>query len=55
MALNKKNRFGVGIRKKSIMMRVVRPYYRLPREAVGAPSLEVLRARLDGALESLIW
>jgi len=26
----------------------------LPREAVGAPSLEVLKARLDGALGSLI-
>ena len=25
----------------------------LPREAVGAPSLEALRARLDGALGSL--
>jgi len=27
----------------------------LPREAVGAPSLEVLKARLDGALGSLSW
>jgi len=27
----------------------------LPREAVGAPSLEVLKARLDGALGSLMW
>jgi len=27
----------------------------LPREAVGAPSLETLKARLDGALYSLIW
>ena len=26
---------------------------RLPREAVGAPSLRVLKARLDGALGSL--
>jgi len=26
-----------------------------PREAVGAPSLEVLKARLDGALGCLIW
>jgi len=26
-----------------------------PREAVGAPSLEVLKARLDGALGSLSW
>ena len=27
----------------------------LPREAVDAPSLEVLKARLDGALGSLGW
>ena len=26
----------------------------LPREAVDAPSLEVLKARLDGALGSLV-
>jgi len=31
---------------------VVRRWYRLPREAVNAPSLE---ARLDGALGSLSW
>ena len=27
----------------------------LPREAVGAPSLEAVKARLDGALGSLSW
>ena len=27
----------------------------LPREAVGAPTLEVFKARLDGALGSLGW
>jgi len=27
----------------------------LPREAVDAPSLEVFKARLDGALGSLGW
>ena len=27
---------------------------RLPREAVGAPSLEVFKTRLDGALGSLV-
>ena len=27
----------------------------LPREAVGAPSLELLKGRLDGALSSLSW
>ena len=28
---------------------------RLPREAVGAPSLEAFKARLDVALGSLVW
>jgi len=36
-------------------VRVVRPWHRLPREAVAAPSLEVFKARLDGALNSLGW
>lgn len=31
------------------------PWHRLPREAVDAPSLEVLKARLDGALGNLVW
>ena len=30
-------------------------WHRLPREAVDAPSIEVLKARLDGALGSLLW
>jgi len=36
-------------------MRVVRPWPRLPREAVPARSLAVFKARLDGALSSLVW
>jgi len=36
-------------------MRVVRPWPRLPREAVAAPSLAGLKARLDGALSNLVW
>jgi len=35
--------------------RVVRHWHRLPREVVDAPSLEVLKARLDGALGNLVW
>ncbi|KFO73294.1 hypothetical protein N303_06910, partial [Cuculus canorus] len=42
------------IRKNFFTMRVVRHWHRLPREAVAAPSLEVFKARLDGALGSLI-
>jgi len=30
-------------------------WHRLPREAVDAPSLEVFKARLDGALSNLVW
>ena len=37
------------------MMRVVRHWPRLPRAAVGAPSLAGLKARLDGAGSSLGW
>ena len=35
-------------------MRVVRPWHRLPREVVDAPSLETFKARLDRALSNLI-
>jgi len=35
-------------------MRVLRHWTRLPREAVDAPSLEVFKARLDGALSNLV-
>jgi len=34
-------------------MRVVKPWPRLPRELVNAPSVETLEARLDGALSKL--
>ena len=33
----------------------VRHWHRLPREAMDAPSLEVFKARLDGALEILVY
>jgi len=36
-------------------MRVVKPWPRLPREAVAAPSLAGFMARLDGALSTLVW
>ncbi|KFR01599.1 hypothetical protein N306_14092, partial [Opisthocomus hoazin] len=50
----KEGRFRLDIRKKFFTMRVVRPWHRLPREAVDAPSLEVFKARLDGALSNLV-
>jgi len=43
------------MRKVFFTVRVVRPWHRLPREAVAAPSLAVFRARLDGALSNLVW
>ena len=40
---------------KFFTMRVVRPWPRLPREAVAAPSLAGFKARWDGALSNLGW
>ncbi|KFO71188.1 hypothetical protein N303_14768, partial [Cuculus canorus] len=51
---SERGRFRLDIRRKFFTMRVVRHWHRLPREAVDAPSLEVFKARLDGALGSLI-
>jgi len=34
---------------------VVRPWHRLPREAVDGLSLAVFKASLDGALSNLVW
>jgi len=42
------------VRWKFFTERVVRCWIRLPREAVDAPSLEVFKTRLDGALGNLI-
>ena len=50
----KEGRFSLDISKKFFMMRVMRRWHRLPRDAVDAPSMEVLKARLDGDLGSLI-
>ncbi|KFZ67468.1 hypothetical protein N338_03255, partial [Podiceps cristatus] len=50
----KEGRFRLDIRKKFSTTRVVMHWHRLPREAVDAPSLEVFKARLDGALSNLI-
>ena len=50
----KEGGFRLAVRKKFFTVRVVRQWNRLPREAVDAPSLEVSKARLDGALSNLI-
>ena len=50
----KEGRFTLDVRKKFFTVRVVRHWNRLPREAVDAPSLEVFKARLDGALSNLV-
>ena len=51
----KKGRFKLDISKKFFTMRVVRHWNRLPSEVVDAPSLQVFKARLDGALSNLVW
>jgi len=50
----KEGRFTLDLRKKFFPVRVVRPWSRLPREAVAAPSLAGFKARLDGALRNLL-
>ncbi|KFR00707.1 hypothetical protein Y956_06682, partial [Nipponia nippon] len=50
----KEGRFRLDIRKKFFTMKVVRHWNRLPREVVDAPSLEVFKARLDGAFSNLV-
>ena len=50
----KEGRLRLDVRKKFFTVRVVRHWNRLPREAVDAPSLEVVEARLDGALSNLV-
>ncbi|KAK4828327.1 hypothetical protein QYF61_025796 [Mycteria americana] len=48
------SRFRLDIRKKFFTLRVMRHWNRLAREVVDAPSLEVFKARLDGALSNLV-
>ncbi|KFO82794.1 hypothetical protein N303_15259, partial [Cuculus canorus] len=49
-----RGRFRLDIRTNFFTMRVVGHWNRLSREAVDAPSLGMFKARLDGALGSLI-
>jgi len=50
----KEGRLTLDVRGKFFTERVVRCWNRLRRGAVDAPSLEVFKARLDGALGSLV-
>ncbi|KFP17007.1 hypothetical protein Z169_12550, partial [Egretta garzetta] len=49
----KEGRFRLDIRKKFFTLRVVKHWNMLPREVIGAPSLETFKVRLDGALSNL--
>jgi len=51
----KEESFRLDVRKRFFTMRVVRPWQRMPREVVDAPSLETFKASLDGALSNLVW
>ena len=51
----RQGRFRLDIRRKFFTQRVVSHWNRLPKEVVGAPSLEAFKARLDVALGSLVW
>jgi len=50
----KEGRFRLVIRKKFFTMRVMRHWNRLLRKVMDAPSLQLFKARLDGALSNLI-
>ena len=47
--------FRLDVRKKFLTQKMVWHWHRLPREAMDAPSLDVFKSRLDGALGSLSW
>ncbi|PKU42153.1 rna-directed dna polymerase from mobile element jockey-like [Limosa lapponica baueri] len=47
-------RFRLDPRRKFFLVRLVKHWNRLPREVVDAPSLEVFKASLDGALSNLV-
>ena len=51
----RQGRFRLDIRRNFFTQRVVMHWNRLPKEAVDAPSLEAFKARLDVALDSLVW
>ena len=50
----KEGRFRLGTRRKFFTIRLVKYWYRLPREVVDTQSLETFKARLEGALSNLV-
>jgi len=50
----REGRFRLAIRNQFLIVRAVKCWHRLPREAAEAPSLETFEARLDGALSNLV-
>jgi len=50
----KQGRFRLDVRKRCFTVKVAMHWNRLPREPVGAPSMAVFKARLDGALSNLV-
>lgn len=51
---NGRYRFSLAVRKKFFTMSVGRQRHGLLREVLDAPSLEMFRARLSGALNNLV-
>ena len=51
----RQGRFRLDVRRKFFTLSVAMHWNRLPKEAVDAPSLEAFKARLDVALDSLVW
>jgi len=50
----KEDGFRLDMRNKFFTVTVVRRWHRFSREVVDAPSLAVFKARLDGALSTLV-
>ena len=50
----KHKKFCLNMRKNFFLLRVTKPWNRLPREVVESPSLEIFKTRLDKVLCSLL-